>query len=78
MELSDTVCLECYIKGQIGVSIAMDDWQVFKWKHSNDNITSNPVKVYFGMNGSFVCVCVCVCVCVVYEDTHLYNDMSMT
>ncbi len=29
-----------------------------------------------------VCVCVCVCVCghvyVVYEDTHLYNDMGMT
>ncbi len=28
-----------------------------------------------------MCVCVCVCVCVhvyvVYEDTHLYNDMSM-
>ncbi len=29
-----------------------------------------------------VCVCVCVCICghvyVVYEDTHLYNDMGMT
>ncbi len=29
-----------------------------------------------------MCVCVCVCVCVhvyvVYEDTHLYNDMGMT
>ncbi len=29
-----------------------------------------------------VCVCVCVCVCghvyVVYEDTNLYNDMTMT
>ncbi len=25
-----------------------------------------------------VCVCVCVCVYVVYEDTHLYNDMGVT
>ncbi len=35
-----------------------------------------------------MCVCVCVCVCVwggggghvyvVYEDTHLYNDIGMT
>jgi len=29
-----------------------------------------------------VCVCVCVCVCVhvyvVYEDTHLYNDIGIT
>ncbi len=23
-------------------------------------------------------MCVCVCVYVVYEDTHLYNDMGMT
>ncbi len=30
---------------------------------------------------SSLCVCVCVCcvhVYVVYEDTHLYNDMGMT
>ncbi len=29
-----------------------------------------------------MCVCVCVCVCVlvyvIYEDTNLYNDMSIT
>jgi len=43
------------------------------------------VIVFFNMYCIiYVCVCVCVCVCVwghvyvVYEDTHLYNDMGMT
>ncbi len=34
----------------------------------------------FPFIGAYRCVCVCVCVhvYVVYEDTHLYNDMGMT
>ncbi len=37
-----------------------------------------PKVLYTTVQKFGLCVCVCVHVYVVYEDTHVYNDMGMT